>query len=175
MLPWSVMPIAGWPSAAAAATSVADPGGAVEHRVLGVDVQVGERSHSCSLRTAVSTLRSHRRPSRPGHHGGDEPAGRGHVPSGHARSRPRTGLTPGAELAAGRICSSCWRAAICWANSVAWMPWNRPSSQPTSWAWAMRSSDSLGVPSSSNGRAERLELVPQVGRQRSASSSTDVS
>ena len=26
--------------------------------------------------------------------------------------------------------SSCWRAAICWANSVAWMPWNSPSSHP---------------------------------------------
>ena len=29
-----------------------------------------------------------------------------------------------------RISSSCCRAAICWANSVAWMPWNRPSSHP---------------------------------------------
>ena len=43
MLPWSVMPIAGWPSAAAAATSSSDPGGAVEHRELGVHVQMGER------------------------------------------------------------------------------------------------------------------------------------
>ena len=42
MLPWSVMPRAGWPSAAAAADDLADPGGAVEHRVLGVDVEVGE-------------------------------------------------------------------------------------------------------------------------------------
>ena len=44
MLPWSVMPIAGWPSAAALATSVADPGRAVEHRELGVHVQMGERA-----------------------------------------------------------------------------------------------------------------------------------
>ena len=48
MLPWSVMPSAGWPSAAAARTSVLDPGRAVEHRELGVGVQVGERpSHRC--------------------------------------------------------------------------------------------------------------------------------
>jgi hypothetical protein len=33
-----------------------------------------------------------------------------------------------------RICSSWARAAICWANSAVWMPWNRPSSQPTNWA-----------------------------------------
>ncbi len=31
-----------------------------------------------------------------------------------------------------RICSSCTRAAICCANSAVWIPWNRPSSQPTS-------------------------------------------
>ncbi len=42
MLPWSVMPIAGWPSAAAAADDVVDPRRAVEHRVLGVHVEVGE-------------------------------------------------------------------------------------------------------------------------------------
>ena len=53
MLPWSVMPTAGWPSAAALATSVADPRRAVEHRELGVHVQMGERVRhrrgSCSL------------------------------------------------------------------------------------------------------------------------------
>ena len=42
MLPWSVMASAGWPSATAAATSVADPGRTVEHRVLGVLVQMDE-------------------------------------------------------------------------------------------------------------------------------------
>jgi RNA polymerase sigma factor (sigma-70 family) len=34
----------------------------------------------------------------------------------------------------------------CWVKSVAWMPWNRPSSHPTSWACASRSSDSLPGP-----------------------------
>ncbi len=50
--------------------------------------------------------------------------------------------------------SCSWRcAANCWAISVAWMPWNRPSSQPTSCALAIRSSDSLGISPSSNGSA----------------------
>ena len=44
-----------------------------------------------------------------------------------------------------RISSNCCWACICWVNSVAWMPWKSPSSQPTSWACAMRSSASLGV------------------------------
>jgi putative spermidine/putrescine transport system permease protein len=47
-----------------------------------------------------------------------------------------------------RISSNCCRAAICWANIAAWIPWNNPSSQPTSWACATRISDSLGTPSS---------------------------
>ena len=42
MLPWSVMPIAGWPSATAAATTSSHPGRPVEHRELGVEVEVGE-------------------------------------------------------------------------------------------------------------------------------------
>ena len=59
MLPWSVMPIAGWPSAAAAATSVADPGRAVEHRELGVQVEVGERiSHDQAACTSQCWIRS---------------------------------------------------------------------------------------------------------------------
>ena len=53
-------------------------------------------------------------------------------PPGHPAAGPR------------RICSSCARAAICWANSAVWMPWNRPSSQPTSWACAIRSSARTG-------------------------------
>lgn len=48
-------------------------------------------------------------PGPPGITAPDEPAG-----------RPR------------RICSSWTRAAICWANRAVWMPWKRPSSQPTS-------------------------------------------
>ena len=43
MLPWSVMPSAGWPSAAAVGDQLVDPRRAVEHRELGVDVEVGER------------------------------------------------------------------------------------------------------------------------------------
>ena len=59
--------------------------------------------------------------------------------------------------------SSNWRwACICWVNSVAWIPWNRPSSQPTSWACAIRSSDSLGV-SLENVSVHLVELRAQVG------------
>ena len=43
MLPWSVMPSAGCPSATAVGDDVVEPGRAVEHRELGVDVEVGER------------------------------------------------------------------------------------------------------------------------------------
>ena len=42
MLPWSVIARAGWPSAAAPPDQLADPGRAVQHRVLGVSVQVDE-------------------------------------------------------------------------------------------------------------------------------------
>ena len=59
MLPWSVMPIAGWPSAAAVATTLVDPGRAVEHRVLGVDVEVGERIAHDGVSTSL--VRIHRR------------------------------------------------------------------------------------------------------------------
>ena len=31
-----------------------------------------------------------------------------------------------------RISSSCDRATICWEIRVAWIPWNSPSSHPTS-------------------------------------------
>jgi len=40
------------------------------------------------------------------------------------------GYHPGRESAAHLL--ELERAAICCANSVVWMPWNRPSSQPTS-------------------------------------------
>ena len=43
MLPWSVIASAGWPSATAAATRLTDPRRPVEHRVLGVRVQMDER------------------------------------------------------------------------------------------------------------------------------------
>lgn len=44
-------------------------------------------------------------------------------------SSPSCPDTPGGS--ARRIDSSWARAAICWANSVVWIPWKRPSSQPT--------------------------------------------
>ena len=73
------------------------------------------------------------------------------------------GVMPGGS--ARRICSSCARAAICWANSVVWMPWNRPSSQPTSCAWATLSSASLGTSSSHERQRQPLQLVDQLRGQ----------
>ena len=69
-----------------------------------------------------------------------------------------------------RICSSWARAAICWANSAVWMPWNSPSSQPTSWAWAIRSSASVGTSSSVNGRVSRSSSSTSSGASPSSSS-----
>ena len=43
MFPWSVMPSAGCPSAAAAVDELADPRRAVEHGELGVGVQMRKR------------------------------------------------------------------------------------------------------------------------------------
>ena len=45
-----------------------------------------------------------------------------------------------------RSSSNCAARGLCCANSAAWMPWNSPSSQPTSCACATRISDSLGTP-----------------------------
>ena len=72
-----------------------------------------------------------------------------------------------------RICSNCTRAAICWATSAAWMPWNSPSSQPTSWAWAIRSSPSLGAWSSANGSEIRSSSSRSSGARPSFSSTID--
>ena len=52
------------------------------------------------------------------------------------------------------------------------MPWNRPSSQPTSWAWAIRSSPSLGV-SSPNGSESRSSSSTSSGARPSSSSLID--
>src|SRR5262249_25677019 len=70
--------------------------------------------------------------------------GQRYVPGGGWSGSPRPGIAPGGRPR-WRICSSWDWTAICWVNRVAWMPWNRPSSQPTSWAWATRSSASEGV------------------------------
>src|SRR5882757_7149276 len=69
-----------------------------------------------------------------------------------------------------RICSSCWRAAICWANSAVWMPWKTPSSQPTSCACAIRSSESEGMLSSVNGRLSRCSSSRSSGARPCSSS-----
>src|SRR5450755_2760453 len=78
------------------------------------------------------------------------------------------GAMPGGS--ARRICSSWARAAICWANKVVWIPWNRPSSQPTSCAWATRSSASLGRSSSANGKESRSSSETSSGASPSSSS-----
>ena len=80
------------------------------------------------------------------------------VGAGALLDRAAGGPPPGGSWP--RMFSSCWRAAICWANSVAWMPWNSPSSQP----------DELGL-----GQAQ-LDVARQrrrrrTGRARRSSSS----
>jgi len=77
-------------------------------------------------------------------------------------------MTPGGR--ARRICSSCARAAICCANRVVWMPWNSPSSQPTSCACAIRSSASLGGAPSANGSDSRSSSSTSSGASPSSSS-----
>ena len=90
----------------------------------------------------------------------------------------RRGAAPGAAdgppgRALRRISSSWARAAICWANSAVWMPWKTPSSQPTSWAWAMRSSASDGVSPSVNGRVIRSSSSRSSGARPCSSSRID--
>src|SRR5215467_12358649 len=72
-----------------------------------------------------------------------------------------------------RICSSWARAAICCANKVVWMPWNNPSSHPTSWAWATRSSASLGASSSVKGRESLSSSSTSSGARPDSSSLTE--
>ena len=79
------------------------------------------------------------------------------------RSGPRARRSPG-RCARRRISSSCPCAIACWVNSVAWMPWNRPSSQPTSCACARRSSDSGRVVAGE--RQHDLARAPGGGRAR---------
>src|SRR3954447_26282259 len=50
------------------------------------------------------------------------------------------------------------------------MPWKRPSSQPTSWAWAIRSSASDGVASSVNGSESRSSSSTSSGASPLSSS-----
>ena len=155
MLPWSVMPIAGWPSAAAAATTLVDP--ATRRRAS--STRCGRGGGRSSPDPHLAPLPSLHTPlvHRPGStacgelHRCDSRVDRASAGTCPATSTCRVGHSAswaGAAAPGGswpRICSSCWRAAICWANSVAWMPWKSPSSQPTSWAWATRSSASVGV------------------------------
>src|SRR5690242_12776225 len=53
------------------------------------------------------------------------------------------------------------------------MPWNRPSSHPTSWACATRSSASLGASSSVNGSESRSSSSDNSGARPSSSSFTE--
>ncbi len=99
---------------------------------------------------------------------------------GRGRCRPAGGAAPGhagvaarTEMARRRICSSWACAAICWANSAVWMPWKRPSSQPTSCACAMRSSASLGTWSSVNGSESRSSSSTSSGASPASSSAID--
>ena len=102
----------------------------------------------------------------------EQQAGVGHLEIGAgALARVAGGCWPGMGWPPGswRRMSSSWaRAAICWANRVAWMPWKRPSSQPTSWAWAMRSSASDGLLAVAEGDRHPVELLAEVGRQGAA-------
>ena len=54
------------------------------------------------------------------------------------------------------------------------MPWNSPSSHPTSWAWAMRSSASDGT-DVVEGQRHAVELGGQVGAQGAGQLRTDCS
>src|SRR4029450_3354739 len=73
-----------------------------------------------------------------------------------------------------RICSNWARPARAWATRAVWMPWNNPSSQPTSWACAIRSSASLGVVSSLNGSVRRSSSLASSGARPCLSSSIEV-
>ena len=53
------------------------------------------------------------------------------------------------------------------------MPWKTPSSQPTSWAWAIRSSASDGVSPSLNGRVIRSSSSRSSGARPCSSSRID--
>ena len=96
----------------------------------------------------------------------------GSRPRGRRRAAVRRGFR-----ARSRGCpislSCCW-AMACWVKRVAWIPWKRPSSQPTSWACAMRSSDSLGV-SEVNGRTTSSSSFWSSGDSTPSSSRSDFS
>ena len=79
----------------------------------------------------------------------------------HARARsPFRAATGGAAPAQRRV-----PGPACWAARAVWMPWKRPSSQPTSCAWAIRSSASEGVPSAGKGRRDPFQLLDEFRRE----------
>ena len=80
------------------------------------------------------------------------------------RSGPRARRSPGRSRAGGASPRTAPAPPPAGVNSVAWMPWNSPSSQPTSCACASRSSDSLGV--SLGERQRRPRRAPGGGRGR---------
>ena len=95
---------------------------------------------------------------------------------GAVRARDLDGVPGGRDGPAGscrRIPASWPCAAICWATSAVWMPWNSPSSQPTSCACAIRSSASDGAWSSTNGSVIRCSSATSSGDRPSSSSCSD--
>ena len=128
------------------------------------------------------SLRSITGPSLRRGHAGRPGGSRCARPRGRARCRPRAARArraprcrhrPDPMIARRRICSNCACAAICWANSAVWMPWKRPSSQPTSWACAMRSSESDGTRSSVNGSESRSSSSTSSGASPCSSSAIE--
>ena len=100
--------------------------------------------------------------------GTGRPSGRSSAGRRRPRGRRRPAAARGASAPAGPGRPSAGRTA-----SV-WIPWKRPSSQPTNWACAIRSSASLGIASSVNGRESRSSSSTSSGARPSSSSLTEL-
>ncbi len=133
--------------------------------------RLAEAGSPAALRGLVLVLpRAADRGLRPGLR---RPRGTGRSRAPAARRRRRRSASTPLGSARRRISSNWARAAICWANSAVWIPWKSPSSQPTSWAWAMRSSASLGAASSPNGSDSRSSSSTSSGARPSSSSAIE--
>ncbi len=136
--------------------------------VMLIPVYFAQRLAGGGEALAAGRRRPARRPSR------REPLERRPAPRGtdrRVRGGPgvaAAGLAAGSR--AGGSSSNCARADACWANIAAWIPWNSPSSQPTSWACATRISDSVGHRSSGGASAASSSL--EVLREHLRSSAT---
>ena len=76
---------------------------------------------------------------------------------------PRRTRPGGSTRCPACICWSCAWAAICCATIAVCSPWNRPSSHPTSWACAMRSSRLRGHGVVGEGQRDAVQLGHEVG------------